>query len=933
METTLLKTKLYVPPVRREIVSRPRLTERLNAGVWQRDGAAQNPGFGRKLTMVSAPAGFGKSTLVSDWLSGVEPSLAWLSLDEGDNDLARFLSYVIIALQQIDADLGQTTYTLLQSSPAPVVEPLVTALINEIAVLDNPFVFVLDDYHVISLGTIHKAVTFLLEHMPPLMHLVIVTREDPPLSSLARLRVQQQMTELRANDLRFTEDEVTAFFGQTMGLNLSAEAVKALENRTEGWIAGLQMAALSMQGEPAERIPGFIQTFTGSHHYVVDYLAEEVLKRRPAGTRSFLLRTSILDRLTGSLCNALTGDEDGQATLAQLERANLFLIPLDNERRWYRYHHLFAELLRNQLAVSQPDLVPDLHLQASAWYEHNNLLSEAIAHSLAAKDFKRAAELTEQTFIDRMSRGEYFSTMLDRLEALPDEIIRARPSLGVMLAWMLSITLQPDAVEPRLRDVEESAGDELPADLRRQITLVRAELARHNKDFAESIEHSLQLLEALPEELSNTDRQTFTGAVFNLSWAYYRRGDPNQARDWFSEALAIGKAAGSLTLTLTSIMGTGLIQTLLGQLRQAADTYRQGLQMADEFAQQTGQAVPAAAYCHLALGDVLREWNELDDAARHLAQGVELGRRWRIDGFVLRAGYLVQARLKQAQGDTAGALHAVREAEQLAQAYRGVRGFGNPIAACRTQLTLAQAASTGRPLAPRELELVSQWAEGRGFSAEGIIESGDDEQEHLVWVRLLIAKHEPDRALQVLARLYLAAEDAGRAGSVIEILALRALSQQMRGETEQALVSLERALTLTEPEGYVRLFVDEGAPMAELLRQAVSRGVELDYVGRLLAAFGKVAPEPRESSSHEREGFPVPLVAQTAPPRDTIEPLTDREMEVLRLLSTDLSGPDIAKELFVSRNTVKTHVKRIYDKLDAHSRYEAVERARELGLF
>ncbi len=870
--------------------------------------------------------------------------IAWLSLDKGDNDPARFLAYFVAALGTIEANIGKGALSALhatQPQPPPT-EAVLTSLLNEIAAIPNRIVLVLDDYHVIESPPIDQVLTFLLDHLPPPpggMHLVIAGRTDPSLP-LSRLRAGGQMTELRADDLRFRLDEVATFLNQVMGLSLSPEHVAALETRTEGWIAGLQLAALSMQGRNAERITDFINSFTGSHRYILDYLADEVLQRRPKGTKEFLLQTSILDRLSGPLCDAVIGspplvgeglgERSSQSILETLEAANLFIVPLDDERRWYRYHHLFADLLRSRLETSQPDLVPTLHRRASAWYAQNDLMSEAIAHSLAAEDFDRAAQLTEQTFFDRMSRGEDFATMLARLVALPDEIIRARPRLGVMYAWMLSITLQLDAVEPRLQEVERRAGDQLlPADLQLQIAHIRAELTRHRGEFARAIELSHQVLEALPEERSMTDMQTLTGTVFNLAWGYLQAGDVVQAQHWFSEALTISQAAGSLHLILLTYRGLAQLHELQGQLHQARETYRQGLQLAAEAAQQNGQPVPAVVYVDLGLGELLREWNELDEADHYLTQGLEMGHKWQIGGDTLRDGYLSQARLKQAQGDMAGALDVIRQAQKLAPAYQSVPGFGDPIATCRARLMLIQAVSTGNA---GHLEAVEQWVEARGLRAESPIHSLNDECEYLTWARLLIAQNEPDQALQLLTQLLQAAEDGGRRGRVIEIWALQALAQQALGDTDQALMTIERALSLAEPEGYIRLFVDEGRPMAKLLRQAASRGITPDYIGKLLAVFqndesGMMSDELNGTKIHPSSPAPVGVS-----PQPLVEPLSERELEVLCLIAAGLTNREIAETLVIALGTAKAHTASIYAKLDVRNRTQAVARARELNL-
>ncbi len=928
-----LTTKLYIPPTRADIVSRPRLIERLYQGL------------SCKLTLVSAPAGFGKTTLISEWLSGLDRPSAWLSLDGGDNDLARFLTYVMAALQNIDATpstlppsgasgqaLGQTTQALLQTPQLPALETLLGPLINEIAALDTSLVLVLDDYHAITLSTIHQTLSFLLEHMPANMHLVIATREDLPLS-LARLRALQQMTEIRGGNLRFTESETAAFLNQTMGLNLTPEAIRALETRTEGWIVGLQLAALSMQEEPPERIPAFIQAFTSSHRYIVDYLTEEVLRRRPSGTKSFLLQTSILDRLTGPLCDAVceaSCEGDGQATLERLEKANLFLIPLDSERRWYRYHHLFAELLHNQLEAAQPELVPTLHRRASMWFEGEGLLSEAVTHSIAAKDWQLAAGQILRTMIEMMGRGENYTTLLRQLEALPDEIVRASPHLGIMYAYVLAIRIQLDRVEPRLQEIESTAGDQLTTELELQIKDVRAHAAVLQNNGERAFELSKEVLEALPEDQADDNplqRQARMGMVFNFGHIYlFFKGNATNAQHWYAETLALCQAAGSTTLSLRAMMGLAQAQQLQGHLHLAYGTCQQGLQLAKTTEERYGRGLPATAWVQVVLGDLLREWNRLDEAADYLEKCIELCRLWQV-GDMLCASYLYQARVRQAHGDFAGALDSIRQAEQLPQTYRDVPWTGGPIPACRAQLALAQVRSMPH-LPEREsaftvggLGAVERWVKESRLSLDGAVSSLKQEFAYLIWARLLIAQDQSGPALKLLARLHQAAENGDRTGRVIEVLALKALALQSLGDTEKAIFALQNALALAEPEGYIRLFVDEGAPMAALLHRVAARGIVSHYANKLLAAFGV--------GEHEIASPPLPDSPSSSLP---LEPLSDRELEMLGWLNTDLSTPEIAAELVVSVNTVRTHIKRIYSKLDAHSRYEAVERAKELGL-
>ena len=917
----VLTTKLYIPPFRSELVSRPRLIERLNDGLR----------LGTKLTLVSAPAGFGKTTLLSEWIAGREPRMrvGWVSLDKGDNDLARFLTYVVAALQQIDVRLGQACQVGLQTLQPPAVEPLITALINDVAAFDGRLVLVLDDYHAITLSAIHEVIAFLLDHISPQLHLVIASRADPPFA-LSRLRVRRQLTEIRAIDLRFSEEEAAAFLNQVMKLDLSAAEIATLENRTEGWIAGLQLAALSMESLQDTRRHHFIAALAGDDRYVFDYLVEEVLDRQPAHVQTFLLHTSILSRLCGPLCDAvLNVKEDalsvsGQEILGDLDRDNLFLIPLDNRRCWYRYHHLFADLLRNQLEASRPDLVPALHRRASAWYAANDLRSEAIDHSLAAEDWERVAQLIDQVVNDVIGGGAYFADVLGWLDTLPQEVVRARPRLGIVRAWMLMLMRHNDDAERCLRELEGAADGSLPRGDRLQVTAIHAFLACHRDEVHKAIELSHQVLDALGEGVS-APNLVKPMAALNLATTYRMMGDVVESQRWFSEVLAITAEAG-ITFSLAAMSGQAFIQAIGGQLHRAAETYRRALELADEAAQQSGGAVPAVAWVHTGLGDLLREWNRLDEAARHLGRGLELGQKWQI-GTSLCNSYVFLARLRQAQGNVGDALDMIRQAEQLPPTYQSALRCG-PVGACRARLMMALARSSTDDLAAGYLEAVEQWAEARGLRTDGSIHSLDDEYEHLVWARLLIAQDKAGQALHLLARLLEWAEEYGRTGRAIEILALQALAQQALGATEQALNPLERALSLAEPEGYVRTFVDEGASMAELLRAFSSRRsasltVSQEYVDRLLSAFG---PAGMVDSV---------LGLETEPSRSATLPLdalTDREMEVLRLLNTELSGPEIAQELYVSVNTVKTHTKRIYDKLGAHSRYEALERAQELGL-
>ena len=661
MVTPILATKLYIPRPRPNVVSRPRLLERLNEGLH------------RKLTLIAAPAGFGKTTLVSEWVAFIERPTAWLSLDEGENDPTRFLAYLVAALQTIAPTIGEGVLGVLQSPQPPPPEAILTVLLNEITTLPDHFVLVLDDYHVIDAKPVDIALTYLVEHLPPQMHLVIATREDPQLP-LARLRARSHLTEVRAADLRFTASEAAEFLSQVMGLSLSAEDIAALEDHTEGWIAGLQLAALSMQGR--QDVHGFIQAFAGDDRYIVDYLVEEVLQRQPAPVRSFLLQTSILDRLNGALCDAVTGQKEGNARLEALERGNFFVVPLDDKRHWYRYHHLFAEVLSAHLMAEQPNQVATLHRRASAWYERNGSEADAIRHALAAGDFGRAADLVELA-VPAMGRNRQEAMVLGWLKALPDELVRARPVLSVHYAGALLLNGELEGVEARLRDAEQwldtktdmgelaltSSAEMVVVDeaefrgLAGNIAVYRAAIALALGDVANTMKYARRALDLVPED---DDHWRGSAAGF-LGLAYWTSGDLEAAHRFYAECMALVQRAGYLSDALGCSIALADIRISQGRLREAMSTYERGLQLATE------QGVPVlrgAADMHVGMSEIHRERDDLDAATQHLLRSKELGEhtglpqnryRWRV----------AMARIREAQGDLAGALDLLGEAERL----------------------------------------------------------------------------------------------------------------------------------------------------------------------------------------------------------------------------------------------------------------------------
>jgi LuxR family transcriptional regulator, maltose regulon positive regulatory protein len=930
MSTPILATKLYLPPPHPKVVFRPRLIKRLNEGLQ------------RKLTLISAPAGFGKTTLVSEWLAG-EPSgprglpaqqVAWLSLEEGDSDPTRFLTYLIAALQTIVAELGEGVLGALQSPLPPPTEVVLTTLLNEINSIPNDFILVLDDYHTIDAAAVDQALAFLLEHMPPQMHLVITTREDPQLP-LARLRVRGQLTELRATDLRFTPSEAAEFLNQVMALDLSAEQVAALETRTEGWIAGLQLAALSMRGR--EDVALFVRAFAGDNRYIVDYLIEEVLQRQPERVRRFLLQTSILERLSGPLCDAVTEQNDGMVLLDTLERGNLFVVSLDDQRHWFRYHHLFAAVLAARVLQEQPALVPILHQRASAWYADNGLPADAIRHALAAKDFARAADLVELVWPAMEGRFQS-ATWLGWARALPNELVRARPVLSVAYGWAFLNGGELEAAEAHLRNAEwwldtlaekserpeasltaPKGGNPLGAvvvdqaqfrSLPASIATARAYQAQALGDIPGSVKYGQQALDLLPEE----DHQRRGPAAALLSLAQWANGDLDAAHQTLAEAMTNFQKVGNLGFAISGTYGLADIRTTQGRLHEAVKTYTHTLQLALAHGEPL---LRGTADLYMGLSELYREQGDPDAAIQNLLHSEALGDQAALPDWRYRL-CRIQARFKESQGDLAGALDLLDEAERHYR--RTPVPDVRPLAAWKTRVWVAQ----GR------LSEALGWARERGLSVDDEL-SYLREFEHITLARVLIAEyrrnpadHTIREALRLLDRLLQAAEAGGRVGSVIEILVLQALAHQVQGSLAPAFVALERALRLAEPEGYVRIFVDEGLPMARLLYEALSQEVEADYIRRLLAAFPAVNSEQTTTA---------PLRASKSElVKPQIEPLSERELEVLQLIAEGLANQEIATRLYLSPHTVKVHARNIYGKLGATSRTHAIAKGKALGI-
>ena len=911
MSMSMLATKFHVPAPRRHAVARPSIVDPLLP-----QGRAD-----RKLTLVCAPAGFGKTTLLSQWVHRVratepEVRVAWLSLDAGDNDPARFLTHLVAAIHNVDAKIGSGAKALLDGTQATAAEPVLVSLINDLVRVGTSFIVVLDDYHAVEARLVHDAVAFLLDHSPPQLHLAIASRSDPPLP-LSRLRVRNQMTELRAADLRFSAQEAQAFLNECMGLSLSAAHIAALEARTEGWAAGLQLAALSLRGHAD--VPGFIDAFTGSNRFILDYLVEEVLQRQPEGVRSFLMRTALLDRLSGSLCDAVTGQGGSSAVLGHLERANLFVVPLDERRQWYRYHHLFAEVLRARAAHEEPDLQQSLHRRASEWYQHHDLLEDALKHALAAGDFERAGALLEAV-VPAIRRSRNDATLRGWLSALPDHTVRANPVLSVFYAWMMFTAGDLDAVEQRLQDAERGlaeaskdgeprrdppgglkAGSEEFRALPVTIAVYRAALAQAVGDVAGTAAHARRALELCGpgDHLSRAAAAGFLGLA---AWA---RGDLNTAVPTFADVAPNLHAAGNIADELASTMVLADLWMARGSLTAARRLLEHALSAADSAGISAG---PPTADLHMGISALYCESGALAAAKEHLESGIALGEAASLPENRYRR-FVVMARLEYLSGNPERAIGLLEEAER-----RYLRGFFpdvRPITAIKARIWIGQGA----------LREASDWAQLRNLTA------GDEpsylrEFEHLTLARLLIAQHEADPsngslddAFNLLERLLQAAQSAGRGGSVNEILVLKARAYQVQGGVGSALEALEQALKRTEAEKNVRLFLDEGAPMVALLHKAATEQIYPGYVSQLLhAATGETAPA-------------------TSPGTDAMRvQLSERELQVLRLLASSLSGPEVARQLFVSLNTLRTHTRHIFEKLQVSNRAEAVRRAREHGL-
>jgi LuxR family maltose regulon positive regulatory protein len=872
MTEILLHTKISVPSKRSMAVTRSRLLEQAN------EGLAQGSEFLRKLTLVSAPAGYGKTTMVSEWLRGVNMPSAWLSLDESDNDPSRFMAYVIAAIQSIQPSFGESLQAMVQSPQRPPSEVILTVLLNELATLPDLLILVLDDYHAINNLAIHQQISFLLEHLTPRTHLVLITREDP-LIPISRLRARNQVLEIRQDDLRFTVAEISDFMSRVMQLELTFDDIVALERRTEGWIVGLQLVALSLHNTRDKS--SFIQAFTGSNRYILDYLIEEVFNRQPVDVRSFLLETAILDRLSGPLCDAVTHRSGCRELLERLDQANMFIVPLDQSRTWYRYHRLFSELLRHQQhLLGQPMDEAIIHQRASQWFESEGYLPEAIQHSLAAQDWLKAVQLINLVN-DRMFKQGEIVTLIGWLEKLPKQLILSQFDLCMMYAWALLLAGKYLLSEPVLEQAERLAQ---PGSVSLgQVATAQAYLARCVADSPRVIETSRLALSLLPE----TDITNRSNLLMNLGLVYWHEGHLEEAEPALVEAQENAVRSGNWYAQLTSELFLARTIASRGAIREAASKYPSII--------ERGPQVPIAALAYFDLGSLHYEWNELEKAEIYLQQGLDLSRNMGMAEFQT-AGLILQAYLLLARQDWSAASNVMDQACTLAREFSLL--IRTRCAACQAQVALA----TG------DLKLAAQWLEQ---ASESVDSHPFYRFSGLILPRLLIAQGRVKEAAEQLSIRY---ATASRDGWGYALIAIRVWQAMAADSLDSALDYLADSIHMAEPEGYIRTFVDAGIGLIPLLRDISQHGVAPEYVGWILSSMGTRTPVLRSTRSV------------------LVEPLSEREIEVLRLVTAGLSNREIAGKLFISPGTAKTHVHNLYGKLGVRNRIEAARRAKELSL-
>jgi LuxR family maltose regulon positive regulatory protein len=887
MDSFLLATKLQIPPQPHRAVRRTRLIDTLERGILR-----------YRLVLISAPAGYGKTTLVSQWAQASRFPVAWLSIGEEDNDLERFLRYLLSGWEAVQPGLSRSSLAWLLGAMSPDKQAVLAAFINAAHDAPDPIVFVLDDYHLIEEPSIHEALTFLLDHLPPNLHFVLVSRGEPPLP-LARYRARNEMLEFRAQDLNFLVEETKHFLNETMGLELAHDEVVGLQTQAEGWVAGLQLVALTLR----QRLTGTHKlVVSGRHRFIADYLSEDVLAPLPDSLRHFLLQTGILDRLCGPLCDAVTGQRGGQDMLETLERENLFLLPLDDNREWFRYHRLFADFLREELKRRHPDQALELHRRAAHWYLTHDLPEPAFCHAVDGDDVELILQIFERYAQAKLMGGE-FRVLKRWLDSLPEAWHSNYPTIDLIRTGLLLFTGQIDAGLRCVKEVEQRLASEARDDRRPQlarVSAVRCSIACFQNDLARAETFADRAFPDLPGE-----DHLFRAIIYgSLGDTYRRNGRWGKAKECYLRLLDFIHAPGFRLQSAHVFGALADLDLRQGHLRDATGYWRKALAAIQERENWGRLPLPLIGWVYIRMGELLYEWNELAEAWDHVSQGLE---RAELGGDVraMLAGYLIAGRLKLTQGDVEAA------GEYLAQARPLIENAQFPDWVARFQRFQLEFW-----LAQDRLRAAVTWADEM-LQSDRLEDRLESEVAQLAMARLLIVKGDgpsTERALVLLQPLMQAMEGEGRMGLHIEALVLQALAHWRRGEHAEALTSIERALRLAEPEGYVRLFADLGLPMARLLQEAQARDVMPDYVGRLLAAFGADLP------------------ASNLPLQPLPERLTPREQEILELMAAGLTNREMAEALVISPETVKKHAGAIYGKLGVHSRTEAAARARELDL-
>jgi LuxR family maltose regulon positive regulatory protein len=895
---------LHVPQLHEELITRSILIEQI-------DQMLDFP-----LTLISAPAGYGKTTLLVQWIAGrsdkIKNRVAWVSL-EGEGGLRRFWTYILTALEEIQPGIGKSTLTLLESSQPPIYT-VIRLLINEFSAVEDDFVLILDDYHHVDDPAIHATLVFFVDHLPPNLHLAITSRNQPPLA-LARWRASNQLIELREADLRFTPEEVTAFFNETKGLNLSMEDIAALESRTEGWIAGLHLVALSLRAADETAKRNFVSEFTGSQRFILDYLVEEVLQQQPESIKTFLLQTSVLDHLSESLCNAVTGKMDGQAILERLERAHIFTIPLDHKQRWYRYHHLFKDILQHRLQQTEPGAVFELHRRAAEWYIQVGRTDDAIRHACAAQEWDQAVELIEPIISTAWNRGE-IRKIISWLGKLPVEHLDTHPHLSLYYSRALLLGGEMEAAEQRLRESEKvlraRLADSSNGENRLHLGTIcafRTTIAAVTGETAVAQTSGREALSLLPPD--NIDIRAH--AMNSMGVNHYYLGEAVQAAQMCAEASKLGQEVGNYYLMMAAASYQAKAFVCQGQIKRASQVLEQALSLADSSTRPTQSRIPAASVACANFGNLLYEWNRLEEAERYLSEAIELGRQLAF-GSALWHAYHTLARIKLVQGDQKAAESLIEQAKRYRLSYT----VPLPTRLMDAELARAQ-------MALGHLKAADRWA--RTYRMDQPVSPGFvHEYEGVTRARLYFLQDQPKQALALLDRLHPIAESGNRNGHLIELLVLTALTQHALDDAQQAINTLHTALRIAEPEGYLRIFVDEGKAMAVLLYQAISLGNMTNYKARLLATFPTDEPIHNSSLSSSVSSLSKPAEVHL------IDPLSEREIEVLQLIANGATNHDIAEELVIAMTTAKKHVSNIIQKLGVDNRTQAAVKGRNLGL-